>query len=351
MARQQVQLPHDFPDRLIRDALRQPGNLREVVARWRPDLVDQLDFDQMHEARRQFLLDDYRERELDVLIEVPFRNRPDALPLLICLLLEHQSTIDNVMPLRLLLYAVLYWESQWCAWKARHPHGQPLRLTPVLPMVLYTGAGPWDGNRSLADLFPDIESLRVYVPRWETWFCELNTINPDELLHSPAAFWQALTVIRQESAPPEEYRLVVEEVSRQLAVLAQQDRPRWDQLLKLVLYWSIYRRAHGEQAGLVNVVRAAQSSTLFQQEVQTMIEQMNLNWEQEIALTAAQKAEQARDAEFAQQQRTLLLEQIKQRFEAVPEAIRQQIESASLEKLNAALKRILLINGPEELTF
>ncbi len=82
-----------------------------------------------------------------------------------------------------------------------------------------------------------------------------------------------------------------------------------------------------------------------------MIEQMNLNWEQEIALTAAQKAEQARDAEFAQQQRTLLLEQIKQRFEAVPEAIRQQIESASLEKLNAALKRILLINGPEELTF
>ena len=45
------------------------------------------------------------------------------------------------------------------------------------------------------------------------------------------------------------------------------------------------------------------------------------------------------------------MDYIEQRFGAVPEPIHQQIESASLEKLNAALKRILLINGPEELTF
>ena len=267
-----------------------PANLREVVARWRPDLVDELDFDQMHEARRQFLLDDYRERELDLLIEVPFRNRPDALPLLICLLLEHQSTIDNVMPLRLLLYAVLYWESQWRAWKARHPHGQPLRLTPVLPMVLYTGAGPWDGNRSLADLFPDIESLRVYVPRWETWLCELNTINPDELLHSPAAFWQA-----SDRDPPGE------RTARGVqAGLSRRCRGNWRCWLSKTgragtscSSWCCTGPSIGEpmanRRSLVNVVRAAQSSTLFQQEVQTMIEQMNLNWEQEIALTAAQK--------------------------------------------------------------
>ena len=75
MARHQPQLPHDFPDRLIRDALRQPANLREVVARWRPDLVPELDFDRMHELPRLFLLDDYRERESDLLVEVPFRNR------------------------------------------------------------------------------------------------------------------------------------------------------------------------------------------------------------------------------------------------------------------------------------
>ncbi len=301
----------------------------------------------MSEPPRLFLLDDYRERESDLLIEVPFRNRRGALPLLICLLIVHQSTIDNVMPLRLLLYAVLYWEAQWRVWKAGHPRGRPLRLTPVLPMVLYTGSKTWDGSRSLADLFPNQPALQVFVPRWETWLCDLSTINPYELLHSPAAFWQALTVIRQEQAPSAEYVQVVTEVSRELAVLAQQDRPRWDQLLKLVVYWSIYRRTRGEHDDLVNVVRACQSSALLQQEVQNMIEQAGLNWEQEIALTTAQ----AKEAEFTGKLRALLLKQLKQRFRTVPASIRHKIKAASLEKLEVALERVLKIKAPEELKF
>jgi len=338
---------------LIRDALRQPANLRELVGRWRPDLVEELDFERMREVPRLFLLDDYRERESDLLIEVPFRNRPGALPLLICLLVEHQSTIDDAMPLRLLLYAVLYWESQWRAWQAGHPHGQPLRLTPVLPMVLYTGGEEWDGNRRLADLFPEHEALRSYVPQWETWLCDLSTINPEELLHSPQAFWQALTVIRQENASAPEYLRIIEEVSRQLATIAEQDRPRWDQLLKLVLYWSLYRRGRAEQAELINVVRACQSSTLLQQEVQIMIERTGLTWEQEIVLTATEKATeqtaQAKDAEFTRKQRALLLKLLEWRFRAVPPAIRQQIEAADLEKLEAALEQITDIHAPEDL--
>jgi Putative transposase, YhgA-like len=355
MARIQPQIPHDFPDRVIRDALRQSANLRELIARLFPELVEQLDFQRMHEVPRQFLLDDYRERESDLLVEVSFRDRPDALPLLICLLVEHQSTVDNAMPLRLLLYAVLYWESQWRAWSAGHPHGQPLRLTPVLPVVLYTGSEPWDGNRSLADMFPDHESLRAFAPQWQTCLCDLTTFSTEDLVHSPAAFWQALAVVRSERAPQPEYRRIIEEVSRQLATIAEQDRPRWDQLLKLVLYWSIYRRARGEHAELVNVVRACQSSTLLQQEVQKMSEQTWLNWEQEIAITAAQKATeqagQAKDAEFTRKQRALLLTQLEQRFQVVPTAVREKIEAANLEKVEAALTRVVLIHAPEDLTF
>jgi hypothetical protein len=46
------------------------------------------------------------------------------------------------MPLRSLLYAVLYWEQEWRRWEASHPRGEPLRLTPVLPIVFHTGGEP-----------------------------------------------------------------------------------------------------------------------------------------------------------------------------------------------------------------
>jgi hypothetical protein len=202
MARIQPQLPHDFPDRVIRDALRQSANMRELIASLFPNLVERLDFKDMSDIPREFLLDDYRERESDLLVEAPFRDRPDALPLLICLLVEH-------------------------------------------------------------------------------------------------------------------------------------------------------RRARGEHAELVNIVRACQSSTLLQQEVQNMSEQTWLNWEQEIALTAAQKAteraEQARDAAFARNLRASIVKMLEQRFDTVPAPVRQRLEAANVEKLTAALEHILVIKSPEEL--
>ena len=57
------------------------------------------------------------------------------------------------------------------------------------------------------------------------------------------------------------------------------------------------------------------------------------------------------EAEFTKTQRALLLKQLKQRFRTVPESIRQKIKTASLRKLQAALKRIVLVKTPEELKF
>jgi hypothetical protein len=79
---------------------------------------------------------------------------------------------------------------------------------------------------------------------------------------------------------------------------------------------------------------------------------MGLTWEQEIALTAAQQATQAKEAEFTRQQRTLLFKQLEKRFQRPgPEAVRLQVEAATLAQLNAARERVLTIQSLEELTF
>jgi hypothetical protein len=143
----------DFPDRAIRRLLIHPHNLRDLIADVAGELAAALDFDRSEPLDREFLLEDWRRRESDLLFRVPFRAPETAPPALVCVLVEHQSVPDPTMPLRMLLYAVLSWEREWKAWEEGHPRGQPLGLTPVLPVVFHTGREPWRTNRELAELF------------------------------------------------------------------------------------------------------------------------------------------------------------------------------------------------------
>lgn len=115
---------HDFPDRAIRSLLANPHNLAELVTAVVPDLASALDFLRAEPVDRSFLLDDWRRREADLLFRVPLRAG-DGEGALVCVLLEHQSAVDPVMPLRTLLYAVLYWEREWKDWESEHGSGEP----------------------------------------------------------------------------------------------------------------------------------------------------------------------------------------------------------------------------------
>ena len=56
-----------------------------------------------------------RRREADLFFRIPFASGDAERPALVCVLVEHQSGPDARMPLRTLLYAVLYWEPVTCA--------------------------------------------------------------------------------------------------------------------------------------------------------------------------------------------------------------------------------------------
>lgn len=157
---------HDFPDRAIRRLLQHPANLRDLLADLLPDLVDRFDFDRLQVVDRAFLLDDWRRRESDLLFRLPFRpSAGDLPPVLVCLLIEHQSAPDPWMPLRVLLYAVLFWEREWRAWEAEPARTAPPRLTPVIPVVFHTGPRRWRKYRRLAALTAAPRELRGFLPR------------------------------------------------------------------------------------------------------------------------------------------------------------------------------------------
>jgi hypothetical protein len=379
-----VPLPHDFPDRVVREALVQPDNLRELVERVLPDMAPHLDFAAREVLPRAFLLEDWRRREGDVLVRVPYRLQGQDRHLLLCLLIEHQSTADPVMPLRLLVYAVLYWEKQWKEWETGHKRGEPLRLTPVLPIVLHTGTEVWDTNRSLTELFEGADVVPMVIPQWQTWLCDLPEFSAAELVQSEAAWWQALAVVRAENAPPAEFLAVLGEALKRLEKLGETVPVRWRDLLRLVLFWAQFRRPTKEHAAILQAVRASHANVKLLKETEKMSQQVELTYEQEMFLRLQARAKKEADewakAQVEQQVKAHVEQQVKaqveqaklelekakaqgevqtyremlrrlleERFGKLPEALLGKLAQADLDRLRAALPQVVHIQALGEL--
>jgi Putative transposase, YhgA-like len=346
-------LPRDFPDRAIRDGLVHAQHLRALLRRVAPEIADRLDYARLEIVPRSYLLDDWRKREADILIRLPLLGGEGG-EVLVCILIEHQSSADPVMPLRLLLYAVLHWEQQWRAWEQRHDYGEPLRLTPILPVVLHTGQELWNTNRSVSELFAGPEELRAWAPQWPARLFDLPAQPATALLQAPEEWWQALAVVRAEWSEPAEFASVFAEAVRRLESMAQQDRVGWQQLVRMMLYWGLFRRPTVEHAGILELVRNSVTNVELMSEVETMAKQMQPTYEQELLAKGEQRGEARGEARGEQRgqlkaYRTILRKQLERQFAPLPENVLQQIEAADLPWLEAALDRVESLGSLDDL--
>ena len=282
---------HDFPDRAIRRLLENPGNLADLLAAAAPALAPHFDCNRAELVNREFTLENWQRHELDLLFRIPYRVEGEEQAALVCVLLEHQSRPDPVMPLRMLVYAVLYWQRQWQQWASGHGEAEPLRLSLVLAIVFHTGPRPWRTNRSLADMFPGIDLLQSLVPVWPLLIWDIAEHEPRELLDSAQAWLQALAVVRAERAEQDEFHGVLSEALRRIEGLSASDTVRWKELLWFVLSWSLRRRPGTEKETLQEVVLTSQEAASDQEEVRAMSEVAWKTWEEELRERGEQRGE------------------------------------------------------------
>jgi hypothetical protein len=118
-------------------------HLRDLLQLLEPTLAQRLDISRAQRINRTMIPPDLRKQESDLIFRIPYRaqREGEAWEVLIYVLLEHQSTHDAQMLLRLLLYMAQLWaEQKRVAEDAGVPEGQ-LRLYPVVPLIFYTGEG------------------------------------------------------------------------------------------------------------------------------------------------------------------------------------------------------------------
>jgi hypothetical protein len=279
-----------------------------------------------------FFGEDGREREADLLFELPYLSDGGATTTLVCLMLEHQTNTDRLTPLRSYIVSGAFWDRCWKAWRQNTPPRPSLVLPPIIPIVLYTGSTSWGSVTSLRDLVGGPDELKRWTPDWGPEFWSLADRSVAELLDG-GGWMQFMAVIRVENAEAAEFERVFAEAVRHLAALRQTNQVRWFELLSIVFGYALFRRAAPQHQRLREIVQVAAPDRL--EEVNRM--SMTI-WESLIA-----------DGELRGYRRSLR-EVLEGRFGELPEDLKQQIESMTdAKRLCAALNQSGRIKSLEEL--
>ena len=258
----------------------------------------------------------------------------------VVILLEHQSDTDRLMPLRLILFMVLYWDRQWREWLESSQPRAPLQLRPILPIVFYTGSTAWGSARTIADLLDEPKEFHSFVPRWEPLFRNLSDRSPEELLSTAGEWLKALAVMRAADAEPTAFAEVFEKAVKGIAGLVSQDEVRWHDLMRLLLTWIYWRRPAEEREQLETIAVASQREQSIQTEVGTMASKLGPS-----------TVEKSFNEGALQNARSMLLAMIERKFKSVPESLARQIDSCiEVEKLTAATISAASAERADEIT-
>ena len=245
-----------FPDRSAKWLIRQREHLQALLEMLAGEIADALDFERVEQLNRSFISDELRTQESDMIFSVPFRNpTPKCEEVIIYILIEHQSTVDPSMELRLLSYMTQIWMEERRSWIEQKTTKSEWRLTPIVPVVFYTGTGTWKSPLSLTALMDLPEVLKRFVPTFDTLFLDVKATDPDELTQTGHAFGWLLTVLRQENSDPSAMRQALLDALAGLRALHTQDREAYTRAILYLFLLILHRRKAGEHQDLLRILR------------------------------------------------------------------------------------------------
>jgi predicted transposase YdaD len=221
--------PHDlFARYTFSHPERAAAELRAVLP---AELAAQVDWSSLHRESGSVVDPELRERQSDLLFSARLLG---GQPLLLYFLLEHQSSVERWMALRMLRYVVRQLE-HW-----RHQHPDEPALPVMIPMVMFHGPeSGWTAPRKVEELFSlpagDTERWRTWVPRFEYLVDDLTMAREEALRARPGPPLVPLALLLLRSGRSEKLAVLLKGWSPLLAEVAASSEGQ-EQLLAVVHY-------------------------------------------------------------------------------------------------------------------
>ncbi|GAB4563791.1 MAG: hypothetical protein Tsb0020_13260 [Haliangiales bacterium] len=135
--------PHDAHDSLVKAMFSRVDYAADELRIALPAaLVARLDLAALRLCPGSFVSPDLRKQHTDLLYSAPL----DGHQAFLYLLLEHQSTVDRIMPYRMLRYMIRIWD------RYLSDHSDATRVPVIIPLVMHHSDTGWSGPTSLGGL-------------------------------------------------------------------------------------------------------------------------------------------------------------------------------------------------------
>jgi predicted transposase/invertase (TIGR01784 family) len=140
--------------------------------------VDKIDPESLIQINQTYILQDFQEKEADLVYQLKFKGED----VLFYLLIEMQSTVDFQMPYRLLLYMVEIWRDVVKNIKPETADRKEFKLPAIIPIVLFNGANNWTADMSFKEYLSGSDQFGEYIVNFRYILIDVNRYKKESLL-------------------------------------------------------------------------------------------------------------------------------------------------------------------------
>ena len=243
-----------FQDRSLRWLLQNIEFVRGLLEIVDGPPADQIDFGRMEQVVGNTITDDLQGWVSDLAFLAPYRSVSTGDEVGICILIEHQSTVDEEMVLRVDTYRNQIWNAQRRKWITNKVPSSKRWLCPVVPIVLYTGEQRWKAQLTFDAIMNVPEELSEFVPRFKILLLDVKGTAPDKLTQTGHPFGWLMTVLQKEHASEEEIEHALINAMAHINTLGEHQRQQWDMAISYLLLLILHRRPDEQHDSLKTVV-------------------------------------------------------------------------------------------------
>lgn len=314
-------------DRYFRAALQGRAEQAALIGALFPTVAPLLEIDGVSPLDGTFVDDDLTQRQTDLVLRARLAGRD----VIVYVLIEHQSTVDPLMAIRMLRYQLRIWD------RYVRQHRGTTTVPAILPAVIYQGHRPWTAPtdiREVLDLDPETTAeLSEQLPRVPYRLDDLAQLDINALRQRPLTTPLRVMLLLLSRAPNHPNLLGF------LATLSDD-------------FVEVAAEPHGDRHLLAAFTYIVNVSDISTEQLHPFANRLG-PVAQEALMTTAEKlrAEGRAQGEAlgrTQGEASLLLEQLTVRFGPQPADVQSLVRAASSRQLHTWARRILTATSVDD---